>query len=243
MRWIKTRASVSLQRDSARRPSAVRRRREARVEGERSELATTRRRQSVRRLQLPAAATSVGQRWLVGKRPSAAARRGSPRARVADGESNGRRCRRRWDGGEPRATSSGDDVRRSVPHGWAMASWVEGSRGRGVAVHGEDGRRETGASCHKREKGRVEGSWRMLGRKKHPWTERNEHQNGKSTRTVNRPLREPFWVRQARPIPRHAGVKLHESRTGTGITAAAGSSAVAAMAGALCSQQWTDRWN
>lgn len=241
MRWIKTRASVSLQRDSARRPSAVRRRREARVEGERSELATTRRRQSVRR---------------------AAITRSSNLRRAALGR--GKKAQRSGASGKPACKSCRRGVKRTqvqAQMGWRRATrdklWrrrqavgssrlghgklgrgVEGSRGRSSW-----GRGETGASCHKREEGRVEGSWRMLDRKKHPWTERNEHQNGKSTRTVNRPLREPFWVRQARPIPRHAGVKLHESRTGTGITAAAGSSAVAVTAGALCSQQWTDRWN
>lgn len=126
-------------------------------------------------LQLPAAATSVGQRWVVGKRPSAAARRGSPRARVADGEATDAGAGA--DGMEAShtrqalATTSGGRFLTAGP-------WQVGLRGRGVAVRGEEGRRETGASCHKQGKGRVEGSWRMLDRKKHPWTERNEHQNG-----------------------------------------------------------------
>lgn len=139
MRWIKTRASVSLQRDSAGRPSAVRRRREARVEGERSELATTRRRQSVRRAAITRSSNLRRAALGRGKKAQRSGASGKPACKSCRRGGNGRRCRRRWDGGEPHATSSGDDVRRSVPHGWAMASWVEGSRGRSSWGRGETG--------------------------------------------------------------------------------------------------------
>jgi hypothetical protein len=144
-------SSVSLQRDSPRTFAVPRR--EVRVEGEGSELATTRRRQRVRR----AASTRSNLRrgaLAPGKRPSAAARRGGPRLRVAESDADAGA-----DGGEPRAIGSGDDVRRCLTAG-PWQSWVEGVRGRSSAWGG--GRRETGASCHKREK--VEGMWRMLDR-------------------------------------------------------------------------------
>lgn len=184
----------------------------------------------------------------MGKRPSAAARRGSPRPRVADGSQTDAGAGA--DGGEPRATSSRWRRRQAVPlpHGWAMASCVQGSRGRsqfGVGMR-EEGRRER-VVTNERKVGRVEGSGRMsVGQKERNTHGLNEHQNGKSTRTVNRPLREPFWVRQARPIPRHAGVQLHEPepRTGTG-TGTGERNHSSSRFSSRCDGGWTggiDRW-
>lgn len=179
MRWIKTRASVSLQRDSARRPSAVRRRREARVEGERSELATTRRRQSVRR---------------------AAITRSSNLRRAALGR--GKKAQRSGASGKPACKSCRRGVKRTqvqAQMGWRRATrdklWRRrqavgssrlghGKLGRGVegsqfVGKRGDGRRERVVTNERKVESRAAGEC---------WTERNT--NGLNETTPEREVDE-----------------------------------------------------
>lgn len=145
------------------------------MEGDRSELATTRRRQRVRRAAITRSNLRRGA-LARGKKAQRSGGSGKPASKSCRRESNGRRCRRRWRRATrdklSLATTSGGSSASRLGHG-KLRPRVQGS----VAVwRGDAGRGETGASCHKREKGRSSRGQRedvcWTERKKHPWTER-----------------------------------------------------------------------